>query len=313
VTLSSSCSADAVAADFGLDGSGVVVIRNFDEALSAYSGAATKEALTAFAEGLQTPRLVNFDEDAIDPIFGKKNPAIILFSNESGKDYQEVYRKAADDLAGKIIFVKSTTTDGIQAKLAEYVGVDAKSAPCLRIIELGEDLVKYAYDKPLAELSTESIESFIADFKAGSLKAHLKSEPIPESNDGPVKTLVGGNWQDIVGDSTKDVLVKYYAPWCGHCKSLAPIWEDLGSHVADLDDVVIAKMDSTANEVPGVAVRSYPTLIYYPKDNKAGVKYESGRDLDAFKAFLSENSSAYKAWTAGAEAGAEAAAAHDEL
>jgi len=72
-------------------------------------------------------------------------------------------------------------------------------------------------------------------------------------------------------------------------------------------------MDSTANEVPGVAVKSYPTLIYYPKDNKAGVKYEAGRDLDAFKAYLSENSAAYKAWSAGAEAGAEAAAAHDEL
>jgi protein disulfide-isomerase A1 len=306
--------ADAdVASHFGLDGSGVVVIRNFDEALSAYSGAATKEALSAFAEGLQTPRLVNFDEDAIDPIFGKKNPAIILFSNESGKDYQEVFRKAADALAGKIIFVKSTTTEGIQSKLAEYVGVDASSAPCLRIIELGEDLVKYAYSKPIAEITGESIEAFIADFKAGNLKAHLKSEPVPESNDGPVKTLVGGNWNDIVADSSKDVLVKYYAPWCGHCKSLAPIWEDLGAHVADLDDVVIAKMDSTANEVPGVSIRSYPTLIYYPKDNKTGVKYEAGRDLDGFKAFLKENSSSYKAWADGAAAGAEAAAAHDEL
>jgi len=187
--------ADAdVASHFGLDGSGVVVVRNFDEALSAYSGAATKDAIVAFAEGLQTPRLVNFDEDAIDPIFGKKQPAIILFSNDSGKDYQEAFRKAADELAGQIIFVKSTTTEGIQSKLAEYVGVDAKSAPCLRIIELGEDLTKYAYSKAVEEISTESIGAFIADFKSGSLKAHLKSEPIPESNDGPVKTLVGGNW-----------------------------------------------------------------------------------------------------------------------
>jgi hypothetical protein len=41
-------------------------------------------------------------------------------------------------------------------------------------------------------------------------------------------------------------------------------------------------MDSTANEVAAVKVSSYPTLIYYPKNDKKGVKYEGGRDLPAF-------------------------------
>ena len=102
---------------------------------------------------------------------------------------------------------------------------------------------------------------------------------MPATNDGPVKTVVGTQWNEIVGDSTKDVFVKYYAPWCGHCKSLAPIWTELGEYVAGLDDVVIAEMDSTLNEVQGVAIRGFPTLIYYPKDNKEGVNYEGGREL----------------------------------
>lgn len=49
-------------------------------------------------------------------------------------------------------------------------------------------------------------------------------------------------------DNTKDVLVKYYAPWCGHCKKLAPIWEELGTLYKDNKDLVIAKFDATTNE-----------------------------------------------------------------
>jgi len=97
------------------------------------------------------------------------------------------------------------------------------------------------------------------------------------------------------------VLVKYYAPWCGHCKALAPVWDQLGEDTKDIEDLVIAKFDATANEVAGVDIRGYPTLKYYPKDNKAGVDYSGDRELDDFKKWLGENSSAYQAKRAGGE------------
>ena len=107
--------------------------------------------------------------------------------------------------------------------------------------------------------------------------------------------LVGKNWEQVVKDETKDVLVKYYAPWCGHCKALAPTWDELAVAVKDIPDLVIAKFDATANEVAGLEIRGYPTLKFYPKDNKAGVDYNAGRELGDFKTWLGENSSAYKA------------------
>ena len=94
--------------------------------------------------------------------------------------------------------------------------------------------------------------------------------------------MVGGNWEQIVKDPTKDVLVKYYAPWCGHCKALAPIWDELAKDVESLEDLVIAKFDATENEVAGLDVRGYPTLRFYPKDNKEGIDYSGERQLSDF-------------------------------
>jgi len=97
-----------------------------------------------------------------------------------------------------------------------------------------------------------------------------------------------------VQDPSKDVLIEFYAPWCGHCKQLAPIWEELATELKTVPDLVIAKMDATANEVDGIEIRGYPTLKWFPKDNKAGSDYDGERKLEDFKAWLKEHSSAYK-------------------
>ena len=61
------------------------------------------------------------------------------------------------------------------------------------------------------------------------------------------------------------------APWCGHCKQLAPIWDELGDHFAEDSDVVIAKMDATKNEHESISVQAFPTLKFVTKDtNEVG-------------------------------------------
>jgi len=89
--------------------------------------------------------------------------------------------------------------------------------------------------------------------------------------------VVGKNFEDVVMDETKDVLLEVYAPWCGHCKSLEPTYTKLAEAYAGSNDVVIAKMDGTENEVDGLSIKGFPTLKFYPKGKKVGLGCGGGK------------------------------------
>lgn len=148
---------------------------------------------------------------------------------------------------------------------------------------------KYIFDDASGALDASSLRQYLSDYSAGNLVEFLKSEEAPASNDGPVTVVVGTTFSDIVYDSTKNVLVEFYAPWCSHCKSLAPIYEELGTAFSDDDSVIIAKVDATANDTPE-EVKGFPTLVFYPAtESKKGIKYTQDRSLDAMKKYINNN------------------------
>jgi len=129
----------------------------------------------------------------------------------------------------------------------------------------------------------------VADFtdflnKQAGTNVRIKTAPTS------VTVLDDKNFDSIVKDETKDVLVEFYAPWCGHCKQLAPKYEQVGTTFNGEPDVVIAKFDADANKIkPGeYGVSGYPTIKFFPKNNKAGEDYSGGREASDFISFINQ-------------------------
>ena len=105
-----------------------------------------------------------------------------------------------------------------------------------------------------------------------------------------VTVLDPSNFDAIALDPTKDVLVEFYAPWCGHCKKLAPDYEKVAQSFEGEEGVVVANVDADGHKELGsrYGVSGYPTIKFFPRDNKAGEDYNGGRTPEDFVAFLNE-------------------------
>ena len=108
---------------------------------------------------------------------------------------------------------------------------------------------------------------------------------------GEVVILNPDNFDSIVKDPTKNVFVKFFAPWCGHCVRMAPAWEELATKFKDDASVVIAEVDASAHQSVGqkYGVRGFPTIKFFPKSNKGGVNYQGGRDVASLESYVQKN------------------------
>lgn len=127
--------------------------------------------------------------------------------------------------------------------------------------------------------------------ETGDAKPKIKSQAVPKKSSGPVTVVVGSTFKKLVLDNSKDVLIELYAPWCGHCKQLEPIYRDLAKQFKDVKKLVIAKMDATANDSPDPYTSSgYPTIYFAPAGKKMSpVSYSGDRSLKDLEKFIRDH------------------------
>ena len=76
------------------------------------------------------------------------------------------------------------------------------------------------------------------------------------------------NFEEKVIKSDKPELVDFWAEWCGPCKALAPILEEIDGEVAGKAQIVKVNVDENGDLAQKYGIRGIPTLIFF-KDGQA--------------------------------------------
>jgi len=302
-----------VATENKVDAQSIVLFKKFDEGRNDLTeGLTDTEAIGKFVAANALPLVVDFNHETAQKIFsGEIKSHLLMFLSKSAEEYKgyhETATKIAKDFKGQLLFVSIDTDEEDHKRILEFFGIKEDELPGMRIIKLAEDMAKYRPES--GDLSEDNIRGFVQAYLDGKLKQHLLSEDIPEDWDANhVKVLVGKNFEEVAKNADKHVLVEFYAPWCGHCKQLAPTWDKLGEKFADNDDIVIAKMDSTANELEDIKIQGFPTIKLFKKGDNKVIDYNGERTLEGFSKFLESDGKDGAAF----EEDDDSEAGHDEL
>ncbi|CAH9071058.1 unnamed protein product [Cuscuta epithymum] len=265
------------------------VLKPFDELFTDFQDFQV-DAMKKFIAEASTPTVTIFDDNRenhpyVNKFFDSPNDKAMLFVNFSSEIH--AFKPKYNDVA---VLYKRKGISFLLGDLAsssralEYFGVKADQAPVLIV----QDKDQQKFIKPNVE--PDQIATWLKDYKEGKVDPFIRSEAIPEVNDEPVKVVVTNALESMVFNSGKNVLLEFYAPWCGHCKKLAPILDEVAVSFESQPDVMIAKLDATANDVPAkkFEVQGFPTLYFISATGNI-IPYDGDRTKDDIIDFINKN------------------------
>ncbi|KAI9730087.1 MAG: protein disulfide-isomerase precursor [Cirrosporium novae-zelandiae] len=268
----------------------LVLYKSFDEGKVIFDGKIEKDAIEQFAKTASIPLVGEVGPETYSSYMSAGIPLAYIFAEtpEERKEIADELKSVAEKHKGKINFAT------IDAKSfgahAGNLNLEQGKWPAFAIQDTVKN-EKFPYDQT-QKLTKKSVGKFVQDFADGKIEPSIKSEPIPEKQEGPVTVVVAHSYKDIVLDDTKDVLLEFYAPWCGHCKALAPKYEELAglyfNNPSFSNKVVVAKVDATNNDVPD-EIQGFPTIKLFPAGSKdAPVNYQGPRTVEDLAKFIKE-------------------------
>ena len=258
----------------------IKLYKKYDESEVVLKSPITYEKLVSFANTYAHPIIMNYSPKAKEYIFDKNHSGLLFLVNNDNK------------MTETIATVSKTTREKIQTVVVNVSDSAAKTfqrqlqmrkVPCVLLVDLRLHPRMYLIENQ----STEEIIKFVNDWYGGKVpKKYLR---IPGELKGTVYTVTEKTFSKEVIDNDKDVFVKFFAPWCGHCKKMAPKFEELAERLNKNEKLQLVEIDATANKIEGININSYPTLMMYPSGKKSSpVKYSGEYSVSAMEAFVKQ-------------------------
>lgn len=280
----------------GVKAPALVAYRAFDDPRVTHQArgkSLTSDEIKSFVQVESLPLVSEISADNFLQYATSGLPLAYYFADPASSTLEDEVKKLADvarEVRGKVNLVWIDATKyGSHGKALNLKG-DAWPALAIQDMETG---AKY----PLNDLGKDiagSVRSFLSKYVAGKLTPSLKSAPVPKQTSALID-VVTDEFDKWVLDDSRDVLLELYAPWCGHCKRLAPTYEKLAElYAADAQaskQVRIAKMDGTENDLPphaDIELTGFPTIVLKPagKHVREFIVYDGDRTLESLSDFV---------------------------
>lgn len=239
--------------------------------------------------------LQSMDKRTLKRVMTIEPASIIYIHNDPALESNIEFRVAAEEISKEILAVTTPMTlDKHMKKFLRFLGVGPRfnvSLPVVRIIERGFDerVRKYKFE---GKVTRETIKNFYNEWKSGLLKPYFKSEEIPKSNSGVVKVLVGENFEEVVLDKLKDVVVFYHSVWCIECSDYLLNFEKIAEKFNHLDALLFVKIDSYENEgelIPEAFDGEPYMRIFRADDKKNFIDHDGEFVYSEMENFIVEN------------------------
>ena len=268
----------------------LVLFKKFEDVRTDFKGKRGwgVDQIKKFAISNSLPLLVEYEPKLALRISENQNSALYFITSSRLADFvthKELMGRIARDNKGRLVPVLVDVAVEGAEELLEFLGVKNSEIPTARVVKNRKEI--YSYQD--TEITEVKLSLFVGDSNRGRIKpmTHTKSEDIPYGWDsGNIKILVGKNFQEVV-NSGKKVFVFFYSPEISACLDLEPLWEQLGEDLKDRNDLLLARIDMSNNEVPSVEVPTLPSMMLFHRSHKSSARFNDEPTLQNLRNFLS--------------------------
>jgi len=276
---------------------GIMLHAKFEEKPIKYGGDYSTQNIRDFITENALPSVTEMNHDNAQKLFKSPNDGkshLLVFHNKSLDTFDDEFKmlsRVGRQFKDKVLFVSVDVNENDHRRMVEFLGVRHRinndTFPTMRIVQLpGTSSAPVRYKPDDTTVTEENVKKFVTDYIAGKVPREYFKEPLPADWDkAPVKYVTAVNFNEFVGEKGANTLMMFYAPWCGHCKNLYPVWDKMTEKFAS-SGLKVGKMDSTVNEIEGMAnINSYPTIRLYKKDGTQS-EYNGERTVEGIAKFI---------------------------